>query len=318
MKRVFGSINLLLIFMLVFNSCGQKDVFLDLEGPYLGQKPPGKEAELFAPGIISTKNSNEALLYGFLDQGKVFSFTRSTPGDTGQIYYSIYVTELKNEKWTEPYLTTFHNEPIDYTLPLIPDEMTLYFGSRRSLDGKGESPDSFNIWMVKKTVDGFSKPRMLNPPINSADFETCATVSKNGTIYFFSERSGGLGKADIYRSKLINGKYGTIENLGEPVNTKNSEIDPYIAPDESSLIFCSKERDGFGGHDLYISFRKQDNAWTEPVNLGKEINSSSNDWIPFVTSDGKYFFFTSNRAGNEDIYWVDATIIENLRSKEMK
>jgi Tol biopolymer transport system component len=96
------------------------------------------------------------------------------------------------------------------------------------------------------------------------------------------------------------------------------ESDPCIAPDESYLIYCSKTLDGFGGYDLYITFRIPNGSWTEPINMGEGINSSGFDWIPFITSDGKYFFFNSDRSGNGDVYWVDTKIIETLKPDELK
>lgn len=289
-----------------------------LKGSYLGLKPPGKTPEVFAPGIISTKNYNEALFCTYMDDDSLFLFTRSSPSTSGQIYYPIYIMGLKDGEWTQPYLATFHNKPCDKNLSIIPDDKTLYFGSRRSMDGSGESSKGFNIWVVKRTVEGFSNPKMLEPPVNSDDYDIFPSVTKDGTIYFFSEREGGFGKADLYRSKFVDGKYSDVENLGIPINTENSEIDPFIAPDESYLIYCSKTLGGYGGYDLYITFRKQNGSWTKPINMGEHINSSSYDWIPFVTSDGKYFFFVSNRTGDYDIYWVDAKIIENLKPKELK
>ncbi len=296
----------------------QQDDFPVLRGPYLGQKPPGMMPKVFAPGIISTKNYNEALFCAYMDGDSLFLFTRSSPGSSGQIYYPIHIMELKDGEWTRPYRASFHNEPCDQNLSIIPDGKTLYFGSRRSKDGTGESPKGFNIWVVRRTAYGFSNPRMLDPPVNSDDYDIFPSTSKDGTLYFFSERSGGYGHADIYRSRLVDGKYADVENIGPPVNTENSEIDPFIAADESYLIYCSKTLDGYGGHDLYITFRKQDGSWREPVNMGPEINSSAYDWIPYVTSDGRYFFFTSDRSGDYDIYWVDARIIEELRRKQLK
>ncbi len=310
---------LLIFFILsIFHNLSAKEDWPVLKGPYLGQKPPGMIPEIFAPGIISTKNNNEALFCMYMDGNRLFLFTRSSPGAPGQIYYPIYMTELKDGKWTKPYLTTFHSKPCDVNLSLIPDGKILYFGSRRSLDGRGESSKGFNIWIVKKTTEGFSNPKMLDSPVNSKYYDIYPSVTKEGTIYFFSEREGGLGKADIYRSKFIDEKYSSVENLGKPINTENSEIDPFIAPDESYLIYCSRTLGGYGGHDLYITFRNQNGSWTEPVNMGPEINSSSYDWIPYVTSDGKYFFFTSNRAGDYDIYWMSAKIIEKLKQKELR
>lgn len=309
---------LISLFFLLFTFGQNEDNFPILKGSYLGQKPPGMKPEIFAPGIISTSENNETLFCMYMDGDRLFIFTSSTPGAPGQIYYPIYISEVKEGKWTIPSLTTFHSKPCDDNLSLVPDGKTLYFGSRRSRDGKGESPWGFNIWIVKKTTEGFSHPKMLDSPVNSKYYDICPSVTKEGTIYFFSERDNGFGRADIYLSRLVDEKYTSVENLGKPINTENSEIDPFIAPDESYLIYCTKSLQGYGGHDLYITFRKLDGTWTKPLNMGKGINSSSYDWIPYVTSDGKYFFFTSNRKGNYDIYWVDAKIIENLKPENLK
>ena len=158
---------------------------------------------------------------------------------------------MKNGKWTKPYLTQFHNKPNNDTLSFTHDDKTLYFASRRSIDGTGESHSGFNIWMVKNTEGGFSSPRMIDPPVSSNKYDIYPSVTTDGTIYFFSERSGGYGGADIYRSRIVDMKYTHTEKIGEPVNTENSEIDPFIAPDESYLIYCSGSLNGFGEMDIY-------------------------------------------------------------------
>lgn len=137
----------------------------------------------------------------------------------------------------------------------------------------------------------------------------------------------------------MNGKYSKPENLGDEINTKYFEGDPYIAPDESFLIFTSYNRpDGLGDGDLYISFN-QNGHWTAPKNLGAPINSSALDFCPNRSPDGKYFFFTSERGfadkpltkpliydqflrqihgtgnGLGDIYRIDARVITNGAGK---
>ena len=121
--------------------------------------------------------------------------------------------------------------------------------------------------------------------------------------------------SDIFKSRLIDGKYTRIENPGNAINTEYHEWDPYVAPDESYLIFCSTKPDGLGGDDLYISFLKKDGSWSAPVHMGKDINSPASENRPYVTTDGKYFFYTSTKRGNRDIYWVDAGIIGDMKTK---
>ena len=103
------------------------------------------------------------------------------------------------------------------------------------------------------------------------------------------------------------------------VSTEKYEYNSFIAPDESFLIFTSHGwGDSLGEGDLYVCFRREDGTWTRARNMGPGVNSSALDYCPSVSPDGKYFFFSSRRSGNEDIYWVDAKIIENLKTEGMK
>jgi hypothetical protein len=148
-----------------------------------------------------------------------------------------------------------------------------------------------DIWMSKRGDAGWSEPTKLEPPISSDADEFEVAISRNGTLYFSSTREGGQGDIDIYRARLVDGGYPTIENLGPPINTSSGDDLPYIAPDESYLIFASDRPDGLGNRDLYISFQA-DGAWTEAKNLGPPINSEYWDIYPSVSPDGKYLFFT--------------------------
>ncbi len=284
-----------------------------LQGEYLGQKPPGMKPELFAPGILST--SVDEALYHYMDGGKIFMFSRPSPLNPQT--YLTYITVLKDGKWVAPYQSPLKDKPWYYNYVSAPAGKTVYFNSLLSPDGSVQL-QNWNIWITKKTAEGWSKPRMLEAPVSSDKRDVCPSVTKDGTIYFFSDRAGGFGPGDIYRARLINGKYTEVENLGEVVNSKYDEIDVSIAFDESYLIFQSNRPGGFGKYDLYCTFRNQDDSWTVPVNMGKNINTSADDERPYITPDGKYFFFGSQKSGNLDMYWVDTKIIEDLRSDKLK
>ena len=118
------------------------------------------------------------------------------------------------------------------------------------------------------------------------------------------------GKIWSVREKI----FVTPQNLGKAVNTPSREFDAFIAPDESCLVFSSDRRgDGFGKSDLYISFRKGEEKWTQAVNMGPLFNSRESEFTPIVTPDGRYFFFTSTKLGQADIYWVDAAVLDRYR-----
>jgi hypothetical protein len=283
-----------------------------LEGPYLGQKPPGKTPEIFAPGIVPTEN-NEGL-YGFFNNGMLFLFDR-TPVDLEEWTPAVYRMELKDGKWTKPNASPHLGKPwYNYYAEAAEGEQ-VYFAWRGSLGDATSSPD-LNIWRVRKAAEGWTEPKKLPPPVNTLALETFPSLTEDGTLYFFSNQKGGFGGHDIYRAPSINGEFPKVENLGAPINTEDDELDPFIAPDESYLIYCSRTLEGLGGFDLYITFRNTDGTWTEPVNMGEGINTSAFDWVPYVTPDGKYFFFNSTRSGSWDIYWVDASIIQELKPKE--
>ena len=94
---------------------------------------------------------------------------------------------------------------------------------------------------------------------------------------------------------------------------------PWVAPDESYLIF---DRYAFAGgtqtSKLLVTFRRTDETWSTPVNLGPDINATGTELIPKASPDGKYLFFQRKVDGNTDIYWVDARVIEALTPKDLR
>jgi hypothetical protein len=149
---------------------------------------------------------------------------------------------------------------------------------------------------MDKIGNGWSEPRNLGAPVNSPAQEWYPTLTSNGALYFGSNREGGRGATDIYRSRLAHGKYTEPENLGAAINTEFDEYEPFIAPDESFLIFMAAGRTD--GHqrsaDLYISFHRN-GVWTKAQNLGDRINSNREEYSPKLSPDGRYFFFASAR-----------------------
>lgn len=283
-----------------------------LKGPYVGQKPPGDKPELFAPEMISAV-SKRAFGAVFARGGEIFLFNPYFEGKS----LSVFLTEMKNGKWTEPSPAPFNSDYNDWDMNIAPDGITLYFTSKRPVNGTGEPSQYANIWVTLITSSGWTQPEMLEYPVNTKDSDDqYASVTKNGTLYFFSNRTGGFGKFDIYRVELVDGKYGHAENLGKVINTEYSDYDLYVAPDESYLIFASQRPGGFTESDLYVTFRKNDDTWTEPVNLGRDINSIAFN-SPSVTPDGKYLFFYGG-IGERTIYWVNADFLTGLKPKNIK
>ena len=131
-------------------------------------------------------------------------------------------------------------------------------------------------------------------------------------MYFSS--NGGTSPStdknyDIRYSRYVKGKFQASQKLPTAVNTGHYEADVFVSPDEQYVIFCSERPDSFGKGDLYISFKSKTGEWQPAKNMGKVINTEAYEFCPFVTSDGKYLFFSRNG----DIFWVKADVIQSLR-----
>ena len=303
----------------MFAGCSQQDYVPLWKGPYIGQKAPGMTAELFDPGFF---NEGEFLgCSGFFNDGTVFVYGSMKP-NSGWRLRPVYITEMKkNGRWTKPQIAPFSKySPYNFTVG--PDDQTLYFTTLKSPDKTTHMfMEQANIWAVKLEMDGWTEPVMMGRSINTEQYyENYPSVTNDGTIYYMSRRDVGAGRTDVWRSQNLDGVYGEAENLGDFANTEGSDIDPFVAPDESYLIVCQEKEGGFGEFDLYVYFQRKDKSCTGAINLGDGVNSSGFEARPYVTPDGKYLFFTSNREeseGGEGIYWVDANVIDKARPEEV-
>jgi hypothetical protein len=285
-------------------------------GPYLGQEPPGDIAQVFAPGLIG--QGEWAGCSGFMDNGSLFVFKKGR-GSTDWRFNQTYVMSRQETGWSGPRIAPF-SEYMPYNFTVGPGGKTLYFTTLKSPDkATSQLLEQANIWAVSYTGEGWSEPVMLGPSINTDEFyENYPTVANDGTVYYMSRRGDTLGRTDIYRSRNIDGRYAAAENIGAPVNSAESDQDPFVAPDGSYLIACLTGReDSVGGYDLYVAFADADGAWSEPVNLGDGVNTPGAEFRPYVTQDGKYLFYTAlapeGESGGSRIYWVSTEVIEAVR-----
>ena len=210
-------------------------------------------------------------------------------------YWTILETRQRGGKWTTPTMASFSGRWSDADPHLTQDGSKLFFISNRP-DSGDTAKASCDLWMVEREGQGWGDPRPLGPEVNGAGTEWSPSVAANGNLYFGATREGGKGRDDIWMARFENGRYASPVNLGDSINTRSGEVEPWIAPDESYLIFSAGGRpDGQGGLDLYISFRR-DGAWSGARPLGHGINSPSWDFNPSVSPDGRTFFFTSARS----------------------
>ncbi len=154
--------------------------------------------------------------------------------------------------------------------------------------------------------------------INSTSLSLISSLSLSLFISMPAWSMSGTPLVDNSNSQLINGKREEPKPLNKEINAGKWTAHPFIAPDESYLIWDSERDGGYGGTDLYISYRQKDGSWGPAINMGDKVNSDKADFYASVTPDGKYILFNrtvSKKPLNIDIYWVDAQIIETLRPK---
>ncbi len=256
--------------------------------------PPTPSPELFGEGVIST--SEYELNAAFSPDGLTFYFAKSAPDFS---FWTLVESHFRQGKWTMPEIIPFSGKYSDADPFVSPDGKQLFFISDRPADDTSTASKDLDIWVIDRNPDGWGEPRLLTPVINSTQAEWFPCVTANGTFYFTALRPDSKGSYDIYRSKLVNGAYAEPENLGDSINSRHAEIEAYVPPDESYIIFCSYNRpDGLGNSDMYISFNKN-GIWTTARHLDAPINSSGEDRHMTVTPDGRYLVFTSTRHGWE-------------------
>jgi len=155
--------------------------------------------------------------------------------------------------------------------------------------------------------NSWQKAVNAGPPLNTRQNEGAQTISSNGNYMYFTacDRPGGLGSCDIYFSAFNEGRWSEPSNLRSPVNTSFWESQPSISADGKMLFFSSSRLGGYGGKDLWFSLMNNKNLWTNPVNMGKNINTDGDEMSPFIHFDGRTLYFASDGRvgmGGFDIY----------------
>ena len=287
------------------------------------------------PGVVSTGMFTRDM--AITPDGKEIYFCVSIGNYT---YATILCTKEVNGEWLPPEIVSFSGGPgvMDFEPALSVDGSRLFFLSNRP---HGDEPvGDQDIWVVDRTPDGWSTPQNLGAPVNTDGGEFFPSLTSNGTLYFTRNKKGS-GLNQIYRSKWEYGAFQEPELLPEQVNCGTNRFNAFVAPDESYMIVpATGMADAFDGVDYYLVFRDLKDRWSEPVNLGENVNiDNARGWSPYVSPDGRFFFFMATRTneieqadwsynhlielnnspgnGNADIYWVDAGFIEKMKEKAL-
>lgn len=194
-----------------------------------------------------------------------------------------------------PAINTADNEG---TSSISADGRVLIFTSCKGRKGYG----SCDLYISRKTGDVWSEPKNLGPAINSRNWESQPSLSSDGrTLYFVSNRPGGVGENDIYVSSVNEaGEWMKPENLGREVNTEFDDISPFIHANGQTLYFASNGHTGMGGYDLFLT-EYGNGVWQKVRNMGYPINTHEDQVSLYVTADGREGYYAYEEKRNNQL-----------------
>jgi hypothetical protein len=165
--------------------------------------------------------------------------------------------------------------------------------------------DGFDVFISRKEKTGWGKPENITWQLRRSYLMT-SSLSWDGTelylVYYFP------GRSDIYHSVFDGSSWKRAAKLKSPVNSRANETHASISADGGTLYFTSNRDGGYGGLDIYRAGLDAKGRWSNVENLGEQINTPFNEETPFIASDGKTLFFSSeghSGMGGYDIFYVD-------------
>lgn len=305
------------------NEDAQKELRKFIENCVVGKELTSK------PSNVTIKNIGEKINTSFAEycpiinaDESVLLFTSRREGSTGgeigadgKYNEDIYMCRKDGDSWSSPSPININTNNNDAAISLSANGNLLFV--YKDVNGG-------DIYMSELSGDTWGDPMPLKTDetdlndINTEAWETHACISADGnTLYFVSDRKGGFGGRDIYRSiKLPNGKWSKATNLGSTINTEYDEDAPFLHPDGVTLFYSSQGHRGMGGFDIFYSSRKEKEEkdkstqwrWTTPVNMGSPINTPDDDVFYVLSTDGKRAYYSSAKVGGfgeKDLYQIN-------------
>ncbi|WP_316737071.1 OmpA family protein [Pedobacter aquatilis] len=233
--------------------------------------------------------------------GETLVFTRQASNNE-----DFYTSQFKNNSWnlatplSTKINTTQYNEGAQ---TISPDGKYLFFTGCNRPDGMGRC----DIYVSHREGKDWGEPYNIGKPVNSEYWESQPAISPDGrTLYFISNRPGGSGGYDIWKSTITDdAKWGPAINLGAEINTAFDESTPFMHADGKTLYFSSDGWPGFGNKDIFYSKMDESGKFSTPKNMGYPINSFEDENGLIVSADGNFGLFSSNMKvgfGGQDIY----------------
>lgn len=237
---------------------------------------PGDPVKERLPDTINNEFANFNPV--IVNKGNILYYMESM-----KFYDAIKETELNNGQWQTPKDITpdLHSDGDHYLASASADGNMLILYLYEPLKA-GE------LYYTIKTSDGWSQQIPFNENINTKYHETHASLSSDGsTLFFTSNRPGGIGGLDIYMSvKDENNNWGPAVNLGPDINTPYDEETPFISSNDSVLYFSSQGHLNIGGYDVFYSKRKGFNSWSMPINMGVPVSTADDDLFYYPMENG--------------------------------
>jgi len=279
----------------------------DLSGPFdpcLGQKPPGKTPEVFAPGVVS-KEGDQGRLFVSPDGLEILYWER----DPSNGKMAIISLRSAGGAWSGPSVLPFSLEYINNEPCLSSDGRKLFFVSNRPRGDSGEAEKYPSIWVSEKVQGEWSQPQRISA-FDGMEIVVQPYASSDGSLLVMGQSGGARS---LYFSQYSENGFSTPVKVGEKVFTGQIS-GPCLSPDGRTLILHARREGGYGDWDLYASFLDEAGNWGGLRNLGETINTADAEAGASFSPDGRYLFFS--RRG--DIYWFSTMVIEELRLKEAR
>jgi len=331
MRQRCAFIGIPFFIILIMNHCSQHDEFPGLEGPYLGQKPPGDTAVVFAPGIVTTDHHEHSRIEFSLDGSEMYwavipvdtnyKATGSRPFKLNE--QNIWCIKSVDDVWTTPAIFNLTQTSGGSTPVFSANGDTFYYRSSKPDADPNMRPRPSQLWKVSYDKGRWGEPMEEHNLLPNQEGKTFMSFgfAQNGNIYFDYGGPDETGEWwwNIYFSEFKNGEYLVPVKMGYGINDGEVSWCPWIAPDESYIIYSSHRDGEFGRGDLYINFKDERGNWSVPMNMGERVNSEFQERFPSVSPDGKYLFFARHNPETfSDIFWVDAKVIEELKPNHLK
>lgn len=280
---------LLITTTIIQSTFPQKSVSEKKPFDYFGQIPPKDTAQLFAPGIISDTAKKACDIAISPNGDELFFAIGVWP------YAKIMYMKKNGAKWSLPDTAAFSKDCWATEPAFSPDGQYLFFSTSK---GKKDIK-YYSLWRMKKINDLWSQPEILFDIGADSVWEFHPTIISDGSIYFcYWDAKNQTG--DIYVSHYVSNRYSDPIKIGNPISSDYSDVDPFVSPDESYMIFASNRPGGYGDHDQYISFKDKDGTWSNLKNLGTKFNTKESDYDMDISPDGKYIFVYLKSS----IYWM--------------